>query len=337
MKLFADGAIYSQLMQVREPYLDGHKGEWMTDLDVFERAFRIYWDAGYQIHIHVNGDAGLDRVLNALEANLRRKPRFDHRTVIVHFAVSAKDQVDRIKRLGAIVSANPYYLTALADNYGEVGLGRERADQMVRMGDVERAGISYSFHSDMPMAPADPLFLMWCGVNRVTTSGRVAGENQRVTREGALRAVTLDAAYSLRMENEIGSIASGKLANFTILGDNPVSCDPMKIKDIAVWGTMLEGRVQPVAEPKRLGLATSPTSVSHERLAEIPRLDDRNSARFGHRRLLESRGRTCGAGCSCGIISVLARVIAEGGALDDDRMETTTATPRFEEGGGIRE
>jgi len=233
-KLFADGAIYSQLMKLREPYLDNHKGEWMTDLEVFQRAFRIYWDAGYQIHIHVNGDAGLDRVLDTLEMNLRRHPRFDHRTTIVHFAVSAKDQVDRIKRLGCIVSGNPYYVRALADNYSKVGLGPERADQMVRMGDVERLGISFSYHSDMPMAPADPLFLMWCGVNRITTSGRVAAPDQRVSRESALRAVTLDAAYSLKMENQIGSIVAGKLANFTILGDNPVTCDANAIKDIAV-------------------------------------------------------------------------------------------------------
>ncbi len=249
-KLFADGAIYSQLMKLRDPYLDNHKGEWMTDLDVFQRAFRIYWDAGYQIHIHVNGDAGLDRVLDTLETNIRRNPRFDHRTTIVHFAVSAKDQVDGIKRLGCIVSGNPYYVRALADNYSKVGLGPERADQMVRMGDVERLGISFSYHSDMPMAPADPLFLMWCGVNRITTSGRVAAPDQRVSREAALRAVTLDAAYSLKMEDQIGSIVAGKLANFTILNDNPVTCDAEAIKDIAVWGTVHEGRVLPVSVPK---------------------------------------------------------------------------------------
>ncbi len=258
VKLFADGAIYSQLMMLREPYLDDHEGAWMTDLDVFQRAFRIYWDAGYQIHIHVNGDAGLDRVLDTLEMNLRRLPRFDHRTVIVHFAVSAKDQVGRIKRLGAIVSGNPYYVRALADNYSDTGLGPERADQMVRMGDVERAGISFSYHSDMPMAPADPLFLMWNGVNRITTSGRVAAPDQRVSREAALRAVTLEAAYSLKMEKEIGSIVAGKLANFTILAANPVTIDPMKIKDIEVWGTVQEGRVLPV---KQVRVAAS--SESH--------------------------------------------------------------------------
>jgi len=246
VKLFSDGAIYSQLMQVRDPYTDNHHGEWMTDLDVFERAFRIFWDAGYQLHIHVNGDAGLDRVLNTLEKNLRRNPRYDHRTVIVHFAVSQKDQVERLAKLGCIVSGNPYYTVALADNYSKNGLGAERADNMVRMGDVERAGVSFSYHSDMPMAPADPLYLMWCGVNRITTSGRVAAPNQKVSRENALKAVTINAAYSLKLEDQVGSITAGKLANFTILDDNPVTCDPMKIKDIKVWGTVVEGKKQPV-------------------------------------------------------------------------------------------
>lgn len=250
-KLFADGAIYSQLMQVREPYLDQHQGEWMMDEDAFNRAFRIYWDAGYQVHVHVNGDAGLDRVLNALEANLRRNPRYDHRTVLVHFAVSSPDQVARIKALGAIVSGNPYYVSALADQYGKVGLGPQRADEMVRIGDLTRAGISWSLHSDMPMAPSDPLFLMWCAVNRLTTSGRVAAPDQRVSVEAALRGVTIEAAYSLKLEDEIGTIVPGKRANLTILSENPLSVDPGSLRDIKVWGTVMEGRVLPAATTQK--------------------------------------------------------------------------------------
>lgn len=260
VKLFADGAIYSLAMQVRDPFIGDYHGEWMMDEDLFERAFRVYWNAGYQLHIHVNGDAGLDRVLNSLEANLRRNPRYDHRTTIIHFAVSAADQVDRIKQLGAIVSANPYYVTALADKYSETGLGPERADQMARLGDVERAGISYSLHSDMPMAPADPLFLMWCAVNRITSSGRVAGENQRISREGALSGVTLDAAYSLRLENERGSIEPGKLANFTILDANPLTVDAIKIKDVGVWGTVMEGQKFQVGTADGRKVLLDPTS-----------------------------------------------------------------------------
>lgn len=250
-KLFSDGAIYSQLMQVREPYLDDHHGEWMMDKALFERAFRIYWDAGYQLHVHVNGDAGLDRVLDTLEANLRRNPRYDHRTVIVHFAVSAFEQVERIRNLGAIVSGNPYYVTALADQYAEVGLGPARADAMVRLGDLSRAGVRWSLHSDMPMAPADPLFLMWCAVNRVTASGRVAAPDQRISAEEALRGVTIEAAYSLKMESEIGSLVPGKRANMTILDRNPLAVAPMEIRDIAVWGTVMEGRVIPGSKGKR--------------------------------------------------------------------------------------
>ena len=279
-KLFADGAIYSQAMQLREPYLDRHDGAWMTDLDVFQRAFRIYWDAGFQIHIHVNGDAGIDRVLDTLEANLRRNPRFDHRTTVVHFAVSAPDQVARIKRLGAIVSANPYYVTALADQYGKVGLGAARADQMVRLGDVERAGISWSLHSDMPMAPCDPLFLMWCAVNRLTASGRIAGADQRVSRETALAAVTINAAYSLRREEELGSITPGKRANFTILGDDPLTIDPTAIKDIKVWGTVMEGRVLPAGSGRRQ--ASMPPALPRAERDRFAAAALRHAAAYAH-------------------------------------------------------
>jgi predicted amidohydrolase YtcJ len=229
VKLFADGAIFSQAMQLTGGYTDGHLGAWMMDPDFFARSFRVYWDHGYQIHIHVNGDAGLDMVLDQLDLSIRRQPQPDHRTVIIHFAVARPDQVDRIKRLGAIVSGNPYYPVALADNYRTNGLDPERADIMVRMGDVERAGISYSYHADMPMAPAQPLFLMWAGVNRITNEGNVRGPEQRVSRLGALKAVTIEAAYSLRMEKDVGSIVPGKLANFTVLSDNPVTIDAIKI------------------------------------------------------------------------------------------------------------
>lgn len=318
VKLFSDGAIYSQLMQVRDPYLDGHKGEWMTDLDVFQRAFRIYWDAGYQIHIHVNGDAGLDRLLNTLEENFRRNPRYDHRTTIVHFAVSAKDQVERIKKLGCVVSANSYYVRALADNYSRVGLGPERADEMVRLGDVERAGISYSLHSDMPMAPTDPLFLMWCGINRITTSGRVAGEAQKISRQGALRAVTLDAAYSLKMEKEIGSIVSGKLANFTILGDNPITCDPMVVKDVSVWGTVHEGRLLPVNRQSTDHVSNRSTHRDRdaEELARIRRLNAEQLLQIesNNRSILALVSRPAiketSRGCTCGSPLVHALVAA---------------------------
>ena len=245
-KLFADGAMFSQLMQMRDGYLDGHQGEWIMEPEVFETAFETYWDAGYQLHVHQNGDAGLDFVLDTLEENMKRNPRDDHRTVIVHFGFSRPDQVERIAELGAIVSANPFYTVALGDRYQEVGIGPARATEMVRLGDVARAGVPFSLHADMPMAPGQPLRLMWAAVNRITVDGNLVGPGQRVSPEEALRAVTIDAAYSLRLENEVGSVEPGKLANFTILADNPLTVPPQSIKDIAVWGTVHEGRVLPL-------------------------------------------------------------------------------------------
>jgi predicted amidohydrolase YtcJ len=198
-------------------------------------------------------------VLDTLEASLRRNPRYDHRTVLVHFAVSAPDQVARIKALGAIVSGNPYYVTALADQYSKVGLGPERANSMVRLGDLSRAGISWSLHSDMPMAPADPLFLMWCATTRMTSSGRIADPGQRVSVEAALRGVTINAAYSLGLEQEVGSIVAGKRANFTILDTNPLAVDPKQLRDIKVWGTVMEGSVLAADKGHRKRKASLPT------------------------------------------------------------------------------
>jgi adenine deaminase len=113
----------------------------------------------------------------------------------------------------------------------------------------------------MPMAPGQPLFLMWAGVNRVTNDGNVRAPEQRVSRLGALKAVTLDAAYSLQLEKDVGSIEPGKLANFTILADNPVTIDPLKIKDIQVWGTVHEGRV--LAVKRSEAAQVSGGSVGH--------------------------------------------------------------------------
>jgi predicted amidohydrolase YtcJ len=246
VKLFADGAVFSQLMQMKGGYTDGHKGEWIATPQEIRAATKLYWDAGYQIHVHVNGDLGLDVVLDALDRCMRENPRYDHRSVIVHFSNSTEEQVGRIARLGAIVSANPYYPTALADRYGQAGLGSERADQMVRLGSLVRKGVPISLHSDLPMSPARPLYIAWCAVNRVTSSGRIAGLEQRISVERALRAITIDAAYSWRKEQEMGSIAPGKVANFAVLDEDPLTVDPIKLKDIPIWGTVFEGKVYPI-------------------------------------------------------------------------------------------
>ncbi len=263
VKLLTDGAIYSQLMMMKDGYTDGHHGAWIMDPPVLDYAFQSYWDAGWQIHVHNNGDAGLDVLLASLEKAMARNPRNDHRTVLIHFGFARPEQVKRWIELGGIVSANPYYVTALAGRYNTLGIGPERSANMVPLGEVIKNGGSLSFHSDMPMAPAKPLQLVWAALNRTTMEGQVAGPQHIVSLDVALKAMTIDAAYSIQQEKRIGSIEVGKDANLTILEKSPYEVAPKDIKDIAVWGTMLEGRVQPApAAPKSTAAAVSQASTA---------------------------------------------------------------------------
>lgn len=260
IKLFCDGAIISQLMQMKDGYTDGHHGEWILTPEELERRASFYWNAGYQIHTHVNGDEGLEVLLTILEKLMRDAPRADSRSVIVHFANSSEEQIARIARLGAIVSSNPYYPVGFANKYSQIGLGPERAQSMVRSASVVKHSIPYSFHSDLPMAPSSPLYLAWCGINRITNEGNVAGPDQRIDVEMGLRAITIEAAYSWRREDTLGSIAPGKIANFTVLEQDPYAVAPQRLKDIPIWGTVFEGRLFPITEQHANGAGASPAA-----------------------------------------------------------------------------
>jgi predicted amidohydrolase YtcJ len=98
----------------------------------------------------------------------------------------------------------------------------------------------------MPMAPASPLMLMHAAVNRNNFAGKVAGPNQRISIIEALRAVTINAAYVLRLEKLYGSIEVGKYANFTILEKNPLKINNNEIKEIQILGTVLKGELHPL-------------------------------------------------------------------------------------------
>ena len=246
IKLFLDGAIISQLMQMKDGYLDGHHGEWMQTPEEMDPLFKVYWDADYQIHVHVNGDLGIEELIKMVDKRMKDNPRIDHRTTIVHFANSTEAQVQQIADLGFIVSANPYYVTAFSNKYSQIGLGHDRAEAMVRLGPVEELNVPISLHSDLPMAPAAPLYLAWAAVTRQTHEGGVVRPDLALSVDAALKAVTINAAQSWGMEDELGSIKVGKVANFTVLAENPYEVLPAKLKDIKVMGTYFEGVYFPV-------------------------------------------------------------------------------------------
>ena len=263
IKLFTDGAVFSQLMQMKDGYLDGHDGEWIQKPEDFADSAWAFWKEGYQIIVHQNGDMGLELSLNTLEGLLHRLPRYDHRFGIHHFAFSEKAQVKRAAELGAEISSNPFYIHVLGEQYSKVGVGPERSEVMARGRSVIDAGARLSFHSDSPMAPARPLLLMWSAVNRIGLSGKkVLGPQEKVTTEEALRAVTIEAAHAMRKENEIGSIDIGKKADFTVFDQNPLTADPKTLKDLAIWGTVFEGKKYKIKKASK-GIVMSAETQKH--------------------------------------------------------------------------
>lgn len=272
VKLFADGAMFSQLMQMKAPgYIDGHEGEWLMAPAVLADGVRTFWNAGWQIHTHVNGDGGMEAVLEALAAAQEEKPRFDHRFFMHHVGYHAAAQTDRIAALGAHASVNPYYLHALGDDYARVGLGPERASQITRCGSLLRAGVKLSFHSDFMMAPPEPLLLAWCAATRKTLSGKVMAPEERLTLMQALRGVTIDAAWALRLEHEVGSIVAGKRADFCVLEDDPFELGADALKDLRITGTVFEGRPHMLAHPQASSIASLVQVHADTQAARAPR------------------------------------------------------------------
>jgi predicted amidohydrolase YtcJ len=248
-KLMIDGAIFSGLAQMGPPgYLDGHEGKWMVPDPVLETWAGVFWDAGYQLHAHTNGDASAEAFIALLRSLQQKTPRFDHRMTLEHFAYSTEDQARQLAALGAVVSANPYYHYLLADQYASAWLGPDRASAMVRLGALRRAGVPFALHSDAPMAPLAPLRLVEAAVRRVTINGNLRAPAERLALDDALRAITIDAAWIAGMENEVGSLRAGKRADLAVLEQDPYAVAPEALGTLPIWGVIFEGQPYPLAQ-----------------------------------------------------------------------------------------
>ena len=243
VKGLCDGAFYSQAMQMKDGYIDGHDGEWIMKPAELEEMMRVYWRNGFQIHVHTNGDLGMKVLLDVVETLMKESPREDHRVTVEHAGYFTEEQADTIAKLGLWVSAAPYYFYTLADKYSAEGLGTNRAQAMVPMKWLFDRGVTTAFHSDFTMAPSKPLLLAWSAITRVTADGNSFRKDLKVTPYQGMMAITKNAAKIMGADDIMGTIEGGKLANFTILDQNPLAVEEMKIKDIKIFASVYKGQM----------------------------------------------------------------------------------------------
>jgi hypothetical protein len=264
IKFVADGSPQLRTAYMTDPYYTTgeYPADWrgltyMTRQQVIDSVVAAHQAGFDSIHIHDNGDAEIDDVLDAYEEV--RKPIYrqssDLRHTLIHCQFSREDQFDRMAALGGIIPTflgmHIYYL---GDRHWTIFFGPDRSARMSAAMDAIDRNIIWTTHSDSPVFQHNPLLLMWATVNRISYGGRdiftltynpsakYRSVDQRVSAEEALRAITINAAYQEFEEKVTGSIEAGKRADFVILAENPLEVDPMRIKDIKVLETIVGGK-----------------------------------------------------------------------------------------------
>ncbi|WP_299781128.1 amidohydrolase [uncultured Roseobacter sp.] len=245
-KLFSDGAFQLQTAFLREEYHrpiapDTPRGVPYAAAEHLTAEVRKLHDLGFQIHCHCNGDAGSDLFLDAVEAAQSANPRTDHRHTIIHGQVLHEDQFERMARLGVTVSFFSAHIYYWGDRHRDTFLGPDRAARLSAAASALRHGIRFTLHNDASVTPTRPIHLAHCAVNRLTATGDMLGEDQKISVLSALRAQTIDAAWQVFQEGRRGSIEAGKLADMTILSRSPLK-DPARLLDTKVTKTIRRGK-----------------------------------------------------------------------------------------------
>jgi predicted amidohydrolase YtcJ len=249
IKVVADGSIQGFSARLRAPgYFNGApNGLWYVAPEELREVYARALAAGVQIHTHTNGDQATELALDSLEQALRRHTWPDHRFTLQHCQLADAAQFRRMKALGMCVNLFPNHQFFWGDQHYATTVGPERAERMNACATALATGVPLAIHSDAPVTPLGPLFTAWCAINRRTASGRILGTAERIGVADALRTITLGAAWTLRMDGEVGSIECGKRADFAVLEDDPETIGAENLKDVRIWGTVLGGRVQEAA------------------------------------------------------------------------------------------
>lgn len=250
VKLFADGSPQGYTAWFSKPYykqLPGKPADY-RGFPVFKSREELFalvqqlHDDGWQITTHTNGDQAIQDMIDAYSAALKANPRKDHRHILNHCQFCRPDQVDAIAEMGFVPSYFVTHTWFWGDIHRDMVAGPERAAHISPLKAALDKGITFALHNDTPVTPISPLMDVFSAVTRLTSSGKVLGPDQRITVMEALRGVTINGAYMQRLEDKIGSLEKGKLADLVILDKDPTKVAPETLKDIKVDETIVGGQ-----------------------------------------------------------------------------------------------
>ncbi len=245
VKITLDGSIQGFTARIRWPgyYNGAPNGLWYATPEQLQEIYELALEHDLLVHTHTNGDEATELMLDRFERALSKFPRADHRFTLQHCQLADAAQFRRMKKLGVCVNLFANHTYYWGEQHYAKTVGPERAERMNACATALREGVPLAIHSDAPVTPLGPFFTAWCAVNRRTPNGWVLGEAECITVEDALRLITLGAAYTMKLDHEIGSIETGKRADFAVLEDDPTTIGEAKLKDIRIWGVVQGGRV----------------------------------------------------------------------------------------------
>ncbi|GLZ38881.1 amidohydrolase [Actinokineospora sp. NBRC 105648] len=243
LKVFTDGGMMARTAALTAPYAGSdHSGQLYDDPDRLRAVVVDAHRGGWQLAVHAIGDRAVDLALDAFTLAQRDFPRSGTRHRIEHAGLVRPDQLPRFAELGVSAVVQPNFLYYLGDDYADV-MGPDRADWLYRGKGFLDHGVPLVGSSDRPVTDGAPLRSIQFMVTRRTSTGRVVGPAEAITVPEALRAFTTAAARACLVEDSVGSITAGKLADLVVLGADPHTVDPAAIGDIEVRATAVGGEI----------------------------------------------------------------------------------------------
>jgi predicted amidohydrolase YtcJ len=247
-KLSLDGSPQGKTAWLTRPYHvppegagPDYRGLQTAPTDATIEAVSRCFERNWQILMHANGDAAIDLMIAAVREATRRHGPGNRRPVMIHGQTLREDQVEKLRELGIFPSLFPMHTFYWGDFHRESVLGPERAENISPTCWLMSRRMMFTSHHDAPVARPDSMRVLSATVSRRSRTGDIIGPRHRVPVATALKAMTIWSAHQHFEEADKGSIEPGKLADFVVLSDNPMTADPERLAELRVMETIKDG------------------------------------------------------------------------------------------------